>query len=88
VLVVQGDPFNRSRISTVVCVALTGNLKWTKAPGNVILSARETGLPRDSVANVSQILTLDRSRLSEQAGTLSATKLSLVLAGIDAVFDR
>ena len=73
---------------TVVCVALTGNLKWTKAPGNVTLPARETGLPRDSVANVSQILTLDRSRLSEQAGTLRAAKPNLVLVGIDAVFDR
>ena len=52
VLVVQGDAFNRSRIATVVCVVLTSQLKWADAPGNVLLSARATGLPKDSVANV------------------------------------
>ena len=62
VAVVQGDAFNRSRISTVVCVALTSNLRWAEAPGNVLLSARLTGLPKDSVANVSQLVTLDRAR--------------------------
>jgi mRNA interferase MazF len=56
VAVVQGDPLNQSRISTVVCVPLTSNLKWALAPGNVSLSTRVTGLPKDSVANVSQVI--------------------------------
>lgn len=88
VLVVQGDAFNRSSLRTVVCVALTGNLRWADAPGNVRLAARSTGLPRDSVANVSQLVTLDRAALAERVGKLSATKLELVLAGIDVVLGR
>lgn len=63
VVIVQGDPFNRSRIATVVCVALTSNLRWAEAPGNVLLTAKATGLPKDSVANVSQIVTLDGESL-------------------------
>ena len=70
VLVVQADRFNRSRIQTVVVAAITGNMELAAAPGNVILPARSSGLPRDSVVNVSQVLTLDRSFLSEQAGAL------------------
>ncbi len=60
VVVVQSDSFNRSKIATVVCVALTTNLRWADAPGNVLLTAEVTGLPKDSVANVSQIMTVDR----------------------------
>jgi mRNA interferase MazF len=71
VVVVQGDSLNRSRVRTVVCVPLTSNLGWAEAPGNVILSARVTGLPKDSVANTSQIVTLDRELLTEEVGKLS-----------------
>jgi mRNA interferase MazF len=85
VVVVQGDAFKRSRIATVVCVALTSNLRWAEAPGNVLLSPRQTGLPKESVANVSQLVTLDRSALTERVGTLPAKKLELVLVGIDVV---
>jgi mRNA interferase MazF len=88
VVVVQGDAFNRSRIATVVCVVLTSNLRWTEAPGNVLLSARLTGLPKDSVANVSQLVTLDRGALTERVGSLPAKKLDLVLLGIDIVLGR
>jgi len=88
VVVVQGDAFNRSRIATVVCVALTSNLRWADAPGNVLLTARATGLPKDSVANVSQLLTLDREALTERVGALTAKKLELVLLGIDIVLGR
>lgn len=88
VLVVQGDTFNRSRIATIVCVALTSNLKWAGNPGNVLLAARMTGLPQDSVANVSQLVTLDRSSLGERVGKLSRQKLELVLSGIDVVLGR
>ncbi len=69
-------------------VPLTGNLKWADAPGNVLLSARATRLPRDSVANVSQIVAVDRSLLTEHAGKVSHAKLELVLAGIDIVLGR
>jgi mRNA interferase MazF len=88
VVLVQGDAFNRSRIATVVCVVLTSNLRWTEAPGNVLLSARLTGLPKDSVANVSQLVTLDRGALTERVGSLPAKKLDLVLLGIDIVLGR
>ncbi|HSM91254.1 MAG TPA: type II toxin-antitoxin system PemK/MazF family toxin [Anaeromyxobacteraceae bacterium] len=88
VLVVQGDTFNRSRIATVVCVPLTSNLRWADAPGNVLLPARSTGLDRDSVANVSQLLTLDREALTERAGRVSARQLTLVFVGIDLVLGR
>ena len=56
VVVVQGDALNQSRIGTVICIPLTSNLKWSDAPGNVVLASKTTGLARDSVANVSQIL--------------------------------
>jgi len=88
VVVVQGDAFNRSRIATVVCVPLTSNLRWAEAPGNVRLGARLTGLPKDSVANVSQLVTLDREALTERVGVLPAKKLELVLLGIDVVLGR
>ena len=88
VLVVQGDALNRSRIRSVVCVPLTSNLRWAEAPGNVLLAARATGLPRDSVANASQIITLDRELLTEEVGKLSKRHLELILTGIDIVLGR
>lgn len=88
VLVVQGDSFNRSRISTVVCVPLTSNLKWAGAPGNVALDNKTSGLPKDSVVNVSQLVTLDRSALTDRVGVLPKATLELVLYGIDVVLGR
>jgi mRNA interferase MazF len=88
VVVVQGDAFNRSTLRTVVCVVLTSNLRWADAPGNVLLTAETTRLPRDSVANVSQIVTLDRSSLTELVGTLPRSHLDLVLDGIEIVLGR
>ena len=88
VVIVQGDAFNRSALRTVVCVPLTSNLDWAPAPGNVRLGSRSTRLPRDSVANVSQIVTLDRGVLSERVGRLTTAKLDLVLAGIDIMLRR
>lgn len=87
-IVVQGNAFNRSRIGTVVCVPLTSNLDRADAPGNVLLTADLTGLPRDSVANVSKPMTLDRGALTEPAGRLPEAKLQLVLSGIDVVLGR
>lgn len=88
VIVVQGDAFNRSSLWTVVCVGLTSNLRWADAPGNVLLPARVTGLPKDSVANVSRVVTIDRDALTDRVGSLSASNLELVLTGIDVVLGR
>jgi mRNA interferase MazF len=88
VVIVQGNAFNRSRIATVLCVPLTSNLRTGEAPGNVVLPAESTGLPRDSVANVSQLTAVDRTLLTELVGTLSSRHLTLVLNGIDLVLGR
>lgn len=88
VVVVQGNPVNRSRISTAVCVPLTGNLRWADAPGNVLLPAAVTGLAKDSVANASQIVAVDRAMLTESVSRLPPKYLDQVLTGIDVVLDR
>jgi mRNA interferase MazF len=88
VIIVQGDAFNRSRIATVVCVPITSNLRWAEAPGNVLLSPKETLLSKPSVANASQIVALDRAVLRDRAGKLSQKRLELVLNGIDVVLGR
>lgn len=88
VVVVQCDALNRSRVSTAVCVPLTSNLKWASAPGNVGLSARATGLPKESVANVSLIVALDKRQLTDRVGKLPPSQLELVLAGIDILLGR
>lgn len=83
VVVVQGDAVNRSRIATVVCVPLTGKLKWAGAPGNVLLSHRLTEPHKDSIANVSRIVTLDWALLADRSGKLPKAQLGLILSGID-----
>jgi mRNA interferase MazF len=88
VVIVQCDAINQSRINTVVVVPLTSNLKWADAPGNVMLSAQATGLPKPSVANVSLIVTLDKSQLAERVGKVSRRQLDLILSGIDVVLGR
>lgn len=88
VVVIQADAFNASTLRTVVCVILTSNLRWADAPGNVLLPPRVTGLPKPSVANVTQLLTLDRYMLTERAGRLSPSSLDLVLAGVDVLLGR
>jgi mRNA interferase MazF len=88
VVVVQCDALNRSRIATITCVPLTSNLKWANAPGNILLKANVTGLPKDSVANVSLITALDRSELSECIGKLTRRHVDVVLNGIDTILGR
>ena len=88
VVVIQGDAMNRSRIATIVCVPLTSNLKWAEAPGNLLLRARSTGLPKDSVANVSQIIATDRQLLRDRLGRLSKRQLDQLFAGLDVVLGR
>ena len=82
VVVVQSDEFNRSRIRTVIVAAITSNLRLAAAPGNVSLGRRGGGLSRESVVNVSQLLTLDRRFLTEKAGRLPAAKLRELQDGL------
>lgn len=82
VLIVQDDAFNRSRIQTVIAIAITTNLELAKAPGNVLLPKKVTSLPRESVANVSQLITIDKSFLSERVGSLPLDLLEQVDAGL------
>lgn len=82
VLVVQSDAFNRSRIGTVIVAVVTSNLSLANAPGNVLVKAAQSGLARDSVVNVSQVLTLDREYLTEAAGRLPDRLLRRVDAGL------
>jgi len=88
VAVVRSHAINRSRIVTVVCVPLTSNLKWALAPRNASLSARQTALPKDSVVNVSQIITVGKNLLSTPVGKLSRTQLQLVHSGIAIILGR
>ena len=82
VLIVQADDFNRSRIRTVVAVAITSNPALASAPGNVPLSGRSAGLDRESVVNVSQVVTFDKRFLIERAGRLSTSKLRQTEEGL------
>lgn len=88
VVVVQSDALNQSLIATVVCVPLTSNLKWSSAPGNVPLAKRLTGFEKDSVANVSQILSVDKDLLLERVSKLPASKLRLLLVGIGIILGQ
>ena len=82
VLVVQSNPFNESRIATVIVAVVTSNLLLAEAPGNVRLSKSESGLPKPSVVNVSQVLTVDRSVLTERVRVLSGSVMQKVDDGL------
>jgi mRNA interferase MazF len=81
-LIVQADAFNHSRMGTTIAVVLTSNLRLVDAPGNVLLAKRASGLPKDSVANVSQVVTVDQVVLSERAGRVSGDVMEAVDAGL------
>jgi mRNA interferase MazF len=87
VLILQAEPFNRSRLRTVVGIVVSSNTRLLDAPGNVLLPAKETGLPRDSVANVTQFITIDRDYLEDRAGRVPPRTLARVEAGIRLVLD-
>ena len=82
VLIVQSDAFNRSRLRTTLALVMTSNLRLLDAPGNVLLPATATGLPEDSVANVSQIITIDRDFLTERSGHIRGALHQDVNAGL------
>ncbi len=86
VLIVQSDAFNRSRIRTVIAVVVTGNLHLANAPGNVELSTKQSQLPKRSVVNVSQVVTLDKSFLNSRVGRLDEKTMRSVDAGLRLVF--
>jgi len=87
IAIVQADDFNESSILTVVAVILTTNLRLAKAPGNLLLPSRLTGLPKDSVANVSQVATVDRRFLTERIGTLQPPLLHRIDEGLRLVLN-
>lgn len=88
VVIVQGDPFNASRLATAIVVPITSSVRWAQAPGNVLLPAERTGLPKDSVANVSQLVAVGRGALAERSGRLGEADLRAIFAGIDVVLGR
>ena len=85
IVIVQSDEFNESRISTVIVAILTSNLRLAAAPGNFRLDRYETGLSRDSVLNLSQVLTVDKSFLTERVGALSVRNMAAMDAGLKLV---
>jgi mRNA interferase MazF len=87
VLVLQSDAFNRSRISTVLCSVITSNLRLAEAPGNVLLRESDSNLPRSSVVNVSQIITLDKSFLTECVGSVGKHAMQKVEEGVRLALD-
>lgn len=82
VLVIQSKAFNRSRLQTVITVVITGNVAVAEAPGNVLLGTKESGLPRPSVVNVSQLFTFDRRSLCSRAGRLRPATMDAVSEGL------
>ena len=87
ILIVQADAFNRSRLRTVLGLVLSSNAKLLDAPGNVLLPSKDTGLPKDSVANVTQIVTLDEDYLTERAGRIPPRLMVQIDAGLKLVLD-
>jgi len=85
VLIVQDDTFNQSKIGTVIVAAITSNIQLAKAPGNVLLSPKESSLPKQSVVNVSQLLTLNKTFLTERVGSLPAHLQEAVDEGLRTV---
>ncbi len=87
ILVLQADAFNRSRLQTVIGLVLSSNVRLLDAPGNVLISAAASGLPKDSVANATQIVTLDRDYLDTKSRKLPAKVMARVEHGVRLVLD-
>ena len=86
-VIVQNNLFNRSQIRTVLVCPLTSNLKRASAPGNVFLDKKESNLDKQSVVNVSQVFTVDKTQLDEYVGTLSTKRITEILNGIKLVLE-
>lgn len=87
ILIIQSDAFNRSKINTIICTVITSNMKLANAPGNVLLPKGVSNLPKESVINVSQIITIDKSFLTECVGAVSKGCLRKVEDGIKLILD-
>ncbi|MFH0774771.1 MAG: type II toxin-antitoxin system PemK/MazF family toxin [bacterium] len=86
-VVIQNNVFNKSKINTVVVCALTSNLKRANAPGNLLLTKNEANLKKQSVVNISQIVTIDKSDLLEKIGTLSPERVNQIIEGINLLIE-
>jgi len=84
-VIIQSNSFNRSKINTVICTILTSNMKLEEAPGNFVLSAKSTGLMKDSILNISQIITIDKTFLIEKVGDLTNKQLKKLEEGLKLV---
>ncbi|MEW6519690.1 MAG: type II toxin-antitoxin system PemK/MazF family toxin [Thermodesulfobacteriota bacterium] len=82
ILIIQSNEFNKSKINTLIAVAITSNIRLAAAPGNILLSAKNSKLPKESVINVSQIITIDKSFLTEKVHTLSSAIMGQVDEGL------
>jgi mRNA interferase MazF len=87
-VVMQSDIFNRSRIATTVVCLITSNVSLSRAPGNVALSKGAANLPKSSVVNVSQVLTVNKTELVERVGRLPASVIDVIRDGLQLLFDR
>ncbi len=87
VVIIQADSFNLSKINTIICVVITSNLKLNEAPGNILLPSKTTGLSKDSVINISQIITIDKSMLVEKIGELTSKQLNKLNESLKIVLD-
>ncbi len=87
VLIIQSDDFNQSKINTVICLVITSNLKLADAPGNLLIKSQESNLSKDSVINVSRIITLDKSILSDCTGAIHEKTMKKVEIGVKLVLD-
>jgi mRNA interferase MazF len=85
ILIVQSDDFNRSRIGTVIAAAITSNTRLAEAPGNLLLSRKSSGLPKESAVNVSQLITVDKAFLAKKVRKLSKREMAAVEAGLKLV---
>ena len=87
VVVIQSDSFNHTQIKTVIVCELTSNLKYAKAPGNVLINKGEANLPKQSVVNVTQIYTANKIELLDYIGTLSSKRMREILNGLNLVIE-
>ncbi|MGV1100068.1 type II toxin-antitoxin system PemK/MazF family toxin [Thiovibrio sp. JS02] len=85
ILIIQSDEFNKSKINTIIAVVITSNIRLAAAPGNVLLPPKKSKLPKESVINISQVITIDKSFLSEKVHALSNEMIAQVDEGLKLV---
>jgi mRNA interferase MazF len=88
IIIIQGDRVTRSNIATIVCIPLTSNIGWPRLPNNFLLSAAHTGLPRESVAQTTNILTVEKSALIERVGQIGQRRMETLFQRLDMTLGR